>query len=244
MPQEAFRYGWGSASRISGTAQLQTISDEILPGEPVYQPVVPFLPPSITTGTGLSTGGLVSAVAEDPEWKQYPDRLDLYCYQGDDVQIPLYFQDPANPTLDMSGPEWAWKSQVRVYHYYNATSVTDFVISASYIAPDPEITDDLGATLISLYLPRYDNEHAGVFTWDLQSTGPFVGPAYPKPPDVADENWPLTTQVKTWLYGRLYVVPRVTTTDYLPPPENALPPHTAVVVTPAGWVVGPNGRVP
>ena len=60
---------------------------------------------------------------------------------------------------------------------------------------------------------------------------------------MADENWPMDTQVKTWLYGYIYIVPRVTTTDWLPVPPNALPAGQVVVVSPTG-VFGPNGRVP
>ena len=93
-----------------------------------------------------------------------------------------------------------------------------------------------------MFLPRQLNKYRGVFAWDLQSTSPFSGPVFPQPPDI--DVWPPTDQVKTWLWGYVYVVPRVTSTDFLPPPPTPWSRARLVVVTPQGWVVGPNGRVP
>lgn len=218
---------------------------------PMYQPVIPFYP-SIIDGSGggsLGGGGAAGALASitsgsSDDWKQYPDRLDLYVYQGDDVQIPLYFQNPAEPDTDMSADAgWVWKAQTRMFHRYYVQKVNDFTIHTEYTPPDPEVENDIGTTVVSLYLPRFSNRYTGVYSWDLQSTSPFEGPEYPEPP-FNDAEWPLTTQVRTWVYGYLYVVPRVSTTDYLPLPPNAYPNGTPVTISPTGVVVGPNGRVP
>jgi hypothetical protein len=227
---------------VAGSAQISTVAGETLPAEPTYQPVIPFYPPIFSGNSGVSSGVLGAAGSDD--WKKYPDNLDLFVYQGDDVQIPLYFQDPTIPNIDLS-TSYVWKGQIRVVHHYKSALVNEFTIATEIIPPDPLDPTSLGSTLVTLFLPRFNNQYSGVYTWDLQSTSPFVGPVYPKPPDVDDEDWPMADQVKTWLYGNLHVVPRVTETDFLPVPSPAaLPPGTAVVVTPAGWAVGPNGRVP
>ena len=64
---------------------------EVAPSLPWYQPLVPFYPPSITQGDGSS-----SATTEDGHklWERTPTRCDLLFYQGDDIVIPLYFNDP------------------------------------------------------------------------------------------------------------------------------------------------------
>lgn len=238
------RFGQDSYPRIATSAEMLLEATEVLPFEPMYQPLVPFLPPSIATGGGvglLSSGSTTSGGTD--EWKAYPDRLDLFCYQGDDVQIPLYFKNPGDPDLDMSNENgWSWKGQIRTWHRYSAPLVHDFTIESEGIPRDPLDPTSVGQTLVTLFLPRFHNQYPGVFSWDLSSTGPFEGPTFPKPPDVADEDWPMDDFVKTWLYGYFYVVPRVTTTDFLPP-TGALPSTVAVTVTPTG-TYGPNGRVP
>ena len=192
--------------------------------------------PSIVSGTSPSGNG-----NGNTQYKQFPDRLDLYWYQGDDVQIPLYFTNPDDPALDMSNEnDYEWKSEVKTRHRYFATEVYEFTIESEAVPPTPPATES-GITLVTLFLPRELNKYRGVFAWDLQSTSPFSGPVFPQPPDI--DVWPPTDQVKTWLWGYVYVVPRVTSTDFLPP-DNAVAPSTAVVVTPQGWTVGPNGRVP
>jgi hypothetical protein len=198
---------------------------------------VPFLPPGIVSGETIAA--VSSASSGDAEWKKYPGRLDLYVYQGDDIQIPLYFKDASDPDLDMS--EWTWNAQIRMRHRYYSTLLNEFSISAELVLPTPP--DTVNTTLVTLFLPRFHNQYAGVWSWDVHSVSPFIGPTFPKPPDVAPEDWPMADQIKTWLFGYIYVVPRVTETDYLPLPPNAYP-VGPIAVTPQGYTVGPNGRVP
>jgi hypothetical protein len=228
------RFGWDAPARISTSAVMLQEASEVLP-ETLHGPVG-FLP-SIVSGDGTS-----SSDSTETQRKAFPDQLDLYWYQGDDVQIPLHFSDPDNPTLDMSNESgWEWKAQMRTRHRFYAYMVNEFVIESEAVPPTPPAVDPTGITLVTLFLPRQLNQYRGVFSWDLMSTGPFDGPSFPQPPDIAV--WPPTDQVKTWLWGKVYVVPRVTATDWLPPPAT-VPSSTAVVVTPQGWTVGPNGRVP
>ena len=83
------------------------------------------------------------------DWKHYPDRLDLYVYQGDDIRIPLYFVDASQPTLDMS--TWTWKAQARIYHRYYAEQSHDFIIDTELITPDGAGHDqpDVGDTVLT-----------------------------------------------------------------------------------------------
>ena len=233
----ASRFGQDSPSRIATSAELYLEATE-MPPVPEYQSLVPFLPPSIVLGDGGFVASSTVATGGD-DWTFRPDRLDLKVYQGDDFQVPLFFKDASRPTLDMS--DWDWKGQVRIRHRYYSRLVTEFTITAELIEPTPP--DDVNTTLVTLFLPRYHNRFAGVWSWDLHSTGPFEGPTFPKPPDVAEEDWPMIDQVKTWLYGYMYVVPRTTETDHLPIPPNYYP-AGPITVTPQGWTVGPNGRVP
>lgn len=233
------RFGQDTPSRIAVSTELLLEASE-MPAEPMYQSLIPFYPPSITTGSDPSAGSLAAATTDD--WKIYPDRLDLFCYQGDDVQIPLYFVDAARPTLDMSNEnDFEWKGQIRIVHAYRSTLVHNFTIESSLITPTPP--DTVNQTLVTLFLPRFHNQYPGRYSWDLFSTSPFEGPTFPQPADVADEDWPMTDQVKTWLYGYFYCVPRVTTTDWLPMPSTAVSAGSTVIVTPTG-TYGPNGRVP
>lgn len=239
------RFGQDSYARITTSTDIQLEASAVLPYEPYYQPLVSFLPPEISSGSGQGGGGSLAAAVGDSgtdEWKAYPERLDLFCYQGDDVQIPLYFQNPADPALDMSNENgWSWAGQVRTWHRYYGYLVHEFVIESEGIPADTNDPDSVAQTLVTLYLPRMHNTMPGVFHWDLWSKGPYVGPDFPKPDDIPAEDW-LQDQLKTWLYGYLYVVPRVTTTDWLPMPRP-LPTGTVVAVTPTGCY-GPNGRVP
>jgi hypothetical protein len=241
MPGEfgSSRFGWDAPARISTSAAMLQEATEVLPGEMLHGPIG-FLP-SLVNGDGSTTGS--SSDSANTQWKAFPDRLDLYWYQGDDVQIPLYFTNPGDPSLDMSNEnEWEWKSQMRVRHRFYSYKVNEFTIESAAVPPTPPSVTPTGMTLVTLFLPRQLNQYRGVYSWDLMSTSPFEGPVYPKPPDI--ELWPPTTQVKTWLWGKIYVVPRVTSTDWLPVPPDAIAPGTVVVVTPQGWTVGPNGRVP
>jgi hypothetical protein len=233
------RFGQDSAPRIATSAALLLESSE-LPPEPMYQPLIPFV--SGVSGAGGITSGAAASnpPSGTPTWKKFPDRLDLYAYQGDDIQIPLYFQDPSDPTLDMSG--YDWYGQTRLLHTYRSTLVNDLTISAEYIPPDPDVPGS-GSTLVTLFLPRVHNRVIGTYHWDLYTLSPFVGPDFPKPEDIADEDWPPTDQIKTWVFGFLYIVPRVTDTGYLTLPATAVQTGELVIVTPTG-TYGPNGRVP
>ena len=231
------RFGWDAPARISTSAVMLQEASELLPGQTLHGSI-PFYPSIVDGSTVPSGNGNGNGV---DQWKAFPDRLDLYWYQGDDVQIPLYFTNPGDPALDMSDENgWEWKSEIKTRHRYFASEVYEFVIESEAVAPTPPATES-GITLVTLFLPRQLNKYRGVFRWDLMSTGPFEGPLFPQPPDI--DVWPPTDQVKTWLWGYVYVVPRVTSTDFLPP-DTAVPPSTAVVITPQGWTVGPNGRVP
>ena len=247
MPQFAgSRFGQDTAPRIAATTELLMEAGE-LPPVPMYQPLVPFYPGLVN---GDSSGGAGSSVISSgaslvdtgpAQWKSYPDRLDIYVYQGDDVQVPLYFQDPTTPDFDIS-TGWTWESQIRFFHTYYSMQLVKLSVESEYIPPeDPDDDTSLGSTLVTLFLPRFWNRYCGVYAWDLFSTSPYVGPDFEQPDGVKDEDW-LQDQVKTWLYGRVYVVPRVSQTDWLPP-HGALPTQTQVIVTPTG-VYGPNGRVP
>jgi hypothetical protein len=218
-----------------------------MPPVPTYQPLVPFFPPSLVSGNGsASSAAAVAAASGDADWMSYPDRLDLHFYQGDDVQIPLYFQNLGDPDLDMSNENgYTWKSQIRLRHHYASRLVNEFTIESEAVPPTPPDTEPTGITLVTLFLPRMLNQYLGVYQWDIQSTSPFTGPDFPKPPDVDDANWPMTDQVKTWLYGYVYIVPRLTATDYLPIPPGAAGNNQQVwVVSSNQLVAGANGRVP
>jgi hypothetical protein len=239
----AFRFGRDLPARILTSTNVLTEASELLPDEPMYQPLIPFYP-SLVEGTASS-----ASTASD-DWKQFPGRLDLFCYQGDDVQIPLYFQDPSDWDIDMSTVAgWEWKAEVRVIHNARSTLVHEFVVAAEYIPPEPTDEQPQGVTQVTLFLPHQLNYYTGQYHWDVQSVGPFDGPVYPTEPPLGIEvdEWPPTTSIKTWLYGQFWVVPRVTATEWVPPPD-ALPVGgggaVPVVVTSAGFCVGPNGRVP
>jgi hypothetical protein len=238
-----WRHGYDAPARIATSGMMLQEATAVAPGEPRYQPLIPFFPPSLVPGTG----GAASGTSGTDDWKQLPGRLDLYCYQGDDVQIPLFFSDPTDWEIDMS--TWEWKGQVRVIHNARSTLVHDFVTAAEYLPPEPSDEQPQGMTQVTLFLPHQFNVFTGRYCWDVCSTGPFDGPAYPVEPPAGIEidEWPPTTSVKTWLYGEFWVVPRVTATEWVPPPD-ALPVGGdgggVVVMTPAGWCVGPNGRVP
>jgi hypothetical protein len=241
------RFGQDTKSRIAASTSLLLEATE-MPAEPSYQQLVPFLP-EISSGSGVTTGGLTTTASsgDTDEWKVYPDRLDLYVYQGDDIQIPLYFINAAEPTLDMS--TWDWKAQARITHRYYVEQSHEFIIDTELITPTAP--DTVNQTLVTLFLPRYRNRYVGLYSWELYSTSPYVGPTFVDPPPdvlgfppIPDEEWPPVDQVKTWVYGRLYVVPRSTTTDWLPVPDTAVHASQGMVVQTFTGTYGPNGRVP
>jgi hypothetical protein len=218
-----------------------------MPPVPMYQPLVPFYP-SLVNGDSSSSSSNVAASAvangDAAKWKIYPDRLDIYAWQGDDVQVTFYFQYPEEPDPDMSAYEW-W-AQMRLMHAYRSTLITEFSIQATYTAANPDDPDDLTATVtkVGVFLPRQNNDQAGLFHWELASKGPYDWTGFSKPPDVAVEDWPPVDTLKTWIYGYVYIVPRLTSTDFLPTPPGSVSNGGTVVVTSTGITVGPNGRVP
>ena len=162
------RFGQDTKARIATSTSLLLEATE-MPAEPSYQQLVSFLP-EIVSGSGISSGGLTSAAGgtDSDDWKVYPDRLDLYVYQGDDIQIPLYFVNAAQPTLDMS--TWAWKAQARINHRYYAAQSHEFIIDTELILPTAP--DTVNQTLVTLFLPRYRNKYVGLYSWELYSTSP------------------------------------------------------------------------
>jgi hypothetical protein len=237
MPEYgAFRFGRSAPSRIAGTTVMLAGSDEQLPAEPTYQLIVPFAPPAISGGGASSSS---STTADGHKlWKQVPDRCDLLFYQGDDVVIPLFFAEPVD--LDMDNQDmWLWVAQIRTRHTFRSTLVNEFITHATYMGAVPPETQ--GTTMVELFLPRDDNCYSGVYRWDLCAYAPVDLMRFPKPDDVDEADWPPIDALKTWLYGVATIVPRVTSTDFLPPPET---PPGVTVLTQQGWFVGPNGRVP
>ena len=239
------RFGVDDPTRIAASAELLIEQSEIVYGDLVVEPLIPFYGANVAgVVSGADAAALASADSGGIDvWNQYPSRLDLGFYQGDDVQIPLYFQNPGDATLDMSDEnDWFWQAQIRTRQYYGSYKVADFAIQADAVLPTPPDTEPTGITLVTLFLPRMLNLTPGVFRWEMMSTSPYVGPDFPKPPNVADDKWPMTDQVKTWLYGLVYISPRLTNTDYLPP--NVVPPGGWVSITPTGPTWWPNGQVP
>ena len=127
------RFGWDAPARISTSAVMLQEATE-MPPETLHGPVG-FMP-SIVSGDGTSTG---SANGDDnSKWKAFPDQLNLYWYQGDDIQIPLYFTNPVDPLLDMSNENgYTWKAQMRTRHRFYAYEVNEFVIESEALPPTP-----------------------------------------------------------------------------------------------------------
>jgi hypothetical protein len=242
--QVAQVFGPNMPTRIQGTAQLMLEPGEVAPSLPWYQPLVPFYPPSITQGSSAGT----TTADGHKLWERTPSRCDLLFYQGDDVVIPLYFNDPSLPDDDMSLHEWF--AQIRVLHRYQSRLVADFVTSAEFHTGTDE-TDEY--TIVELLLPRDRNLYYGQYRWDLYSISDANLARFPKPENVDAADWPPPDALRTWLYGVVNIAPRVTSTDVLLGGssgwgETALPwpgpPVDVTVITTGGWCVGPNGRVP
>lgn len=230
----AFRFGRDNPSLIATTAQMVVEAQSLMPGEPTYQPI-PFYP-SVVSGSGAQLG----ASTDTQVWANYPGRCDLTFYQGDDVTIPLTIQDPADLTPDMS-TQWDWSAQIRVCHTYHSTLVNTFAVRDAYTPP---LGEDPGFTEVVLFLPRSENIYVGRYRWDLYSVSPFDAAGFVRPPGVIDpEPWPPTDQIRTWLYGAVTILPRVTSTDVLPAlPEGG---GGGTVTPQQQWLfVGPNGLVP
>lgn len=236
------RSGQDLPARIMVSTPMLVEATDFLPGEPMYQPLIPFYPGGVVSGDSL---GSVSSL--EPGWTAGPSSFDITFYEGDDVVIPLYIQDPNNPDVDMSDQsQWEWHAQVRWLPHHNSTLIHEFSVDSEYFPPgtyDPL----LGTTLVSLYLPRELNLRHGEFAWELYSISPFTySPEYPQPDDwPIDEVWPPETKLRTWLYGDCTILLRTGTTDALPSGSYPYTGPPAVPVVNAGpFVVGPNGRVP
>jgi hypothetical protein len=245
--QVAQVFGPNMPTRIAGTAQLTMEPGDSAPSLPWYQPLVPFYPPSITSGDGSSSS---SGLTPDGHklWERTPSRCDLLFYQGDDVVIPLYFNDPVISGDDLSAHEWF--AQIRVLHRHRSRLVAEFTTAVEFHAGTipPDFADEY--TKVELFLPRTENLYYGQFRWDLYSMADADLSRFPKPDDVDAADWPPPDALRTWLYGVATISPRVTSTDVLlgsgsywevPYPG---PPVGVTVVTTGGWCVGPNGRVP
>jgi hypothetical protein len=238
----SFRFGWDGVNRISGSTNVLQESTELLPGELLHAPV-PFLP-TIVSGDG---SGSDTELSDDGHiiWKALPAAVDLIFWQGDDVVIPLYFDDPTVLNDDMAA-NYAWFAQIRVLHSFKSTLVNDFVTHAEYHPANAE-DGTSEYTKVELFLPRDYNIYAGVFRWELYSISLQDWSRFPEPDDWPDDVvWPPTDELRTWLYGRCSIVPRTSSTDVLP--VDTLPPidggYQPPAITVNGWVVGPNGRVP
>jgi hypothetical protein len=243
MQYGATRTGLDAPALIQHSASLGIEASEFMPGEPRYDLLIPFYP-VITDGSGGSVP--TSSTADGhPIWQQTPTRCDLVFYQGDDVVIPLYFNDPSLLGDDME-EDFEWFSQIRVTHRYQGTLVASFTVKATYHPAEvdqPDILDEY--TMVEMYLPRSKNTRWGIYEWEIYSCSPSDMSRFPKPDDVDSADWPPPDVVRTWLYGQARICPRTTSTDFLPTPA-ALPPGVdqPAVMTNGGWVVGPNGRVP
>jgi hypothetical protein len=243
MPGEfgTFRFGWDSPSRIGTSTVMLQESSELIPAAMQHAPV-PFYPP-IASGSGSSD----TEVTADGHriWQQTPSAVDLIFWQGDDVVVPLYFNDPAVLSDDMAD-NYAWYAQIRRLHSYRSTLVADFVTKAVYHPPTTPGDETDEYTMVELFLPRSENITAGLYRWELYSIALEDWSRFPKPDDVDAADWPPPDALRTWLWGRCYIVPRVASTDALP--VGQIPPidggYQPPAITSQGWVVGPNGRVP
>jgi len=232
------RFGWDAPSRIAGTSVMLQEQGALPVGLPLYSPL-PFVPLIPTEQATTSDGHTL--------WQTTPSRCDLLFYQGDDIIIPLYFNDPVASGDDRSNQTWF--AQIRAIHSYRSTLIGEFLTTAVYHPGESEADE---YTMVELFLPRGDNDRWGTYHWDLYSVADTDLSRFPKPEGVDDLDWPPPDMVRTWLFGQANIVPRVTSTDmlvgstgsgstYVPYPG---PPAGVTVVTTGGWTVGPNGRVP
>ena len=136
--------------------------------------------------------------------------------------------------------EWMWHSQIRLWHNYRSRLVSEFIVDSSYVPPSPPDIP-LGITKIELLLPRQENNVYGTYHWDLYSESPYDYANFTEPDDWVGD-WPPADGIRTWLYGEVKILPRVTSTDSLPL-QPALPVGGTVQGT-TWFFAGPNGRVP
>jgi hypothetical protein len=248
--QVASRFGQDAPSRIATSATMLSEATSTMPNEPYVPTVIPFYAGQVVTGDQAAAAALAAAQGAGPQtWERQPERLDISFRQGDDVLIPLYLQDPENPTLDMSG--WEWVAQIRRLPHYSSTLVNEFTTDSAYYppGPPPAYHPTLGTTLVQLLLPRELNDFRGCYAWEMYSIGPYDYAGFPEPADWPDdaEPWPPATGLRTWLYGLCTIRARTTDTDVLPDvPSDVipLPPVSGWYPGYPGAFVGPNGRVP
>jgi hypothetical protein len=232
-----FRFGWDAPARISTTTQMLQEATELIPAATLHASV-PFV-----SGEDVDSDS-DTQLSEDGHriWSQTPAAVDLIFWQGDDIVIPFYFNDPAVLSDDMA-LNYVWYAQIRRWHNYRSSLIGDFVTKAVYHPGTGESTE---YTMVECFLPRTENVYSGCFRWELYSIAVEDWSRFPKPDDVDVADWPPPDALRTWLWGRCYIVPRITATDELP--VDQIPPlygdYTVPAITTQGWVVGPNGRVP
>jgi hypothetical protein len=192
----------------SGTIKVASVSQisprgaaEQMSGDPMAA-----LMSTTTTTPALTAEGY-------PLWQQTPTRVDLAFWQGDDVVIPLFFNDPDIPDDDMS--DYDWHAEIRVYHGFDSTLVGEFAVAATFITGTDEATEH---TKVELLLPRQFNTRAGTFRWEVYAVGDSDLSRFPKPASVDAADWPPPDVLRTMLFGYCTVLPRVSATDVLPPP--------------------------
>ena len=236
----SFRFGWDLPARIGSTAVMLQEQSELLPGQLIYTPL-PFIP-----GSGPPDGsnnGYETTPDGYPIWQSTPTHVDLLFYEGDDVVIPLFFNDP-DVLGDNMETDFDWFAQIRARHSYRSTLIADFSIKATYHADadsDPDVDDEY--TKVELFLPRMFNTHWGMFQWEIYSISTSNLARFPKPETVDVADWPPLDQLRTWLFGSCKIVPRTTDTDYLPYNGNGNGNGVPTILN-GGFFVGPNGRVP
>jgi hypothetical protein len=171
-----------------------------------------------------------------PIWSAVPTRVDLILYQGDDVVIPLFFDNPDIVGDDMEDMDWF--AQIRRRHLYTSTLIADLSVAAEYF-PSGETTPEY--TKVEMYLPRAFNNTWGSFEWEIASYGDTDLSRFPPPPGWdTDVAWPPPQALKTWLFGRCYIVPRTTATDEL---GSVTTDPGVVALGPTGFVVTSNGML-
>jgi hypothetical protein len=136
-------------------------------------------------------------------WRQTPAAVDLIFWQGDDIVIPFYFNDPAVLSDDMA-LNYVWYAQIRRWHNYRSSLIGDFVTKAVY---HPGATEADEYTMVECFLPRTENVYSGCFRWELYSIALEDWSRFPKPDDVDVADWPPPDALRTWLWGRCYIVP-------------------------------------
>lgn len=227
----AYRFGYDAPSRISTSTVFYADQGADLPGEPRYQPL-PFV-----SGEAATSGTTPSG---QPIWANLPSRCDLVLYQGDDVVIPLYFNNPDITGDDYSTDEWV--AQIHFRHSWRSSLLADFSVAASYhVSPTgTDVADvDDEYTVVEMYLPRASNTRWGLFEWEIASYSAMDLSRFPAPPDWDETvTWPPAQALKTWLFGRCMILPRTTTTDEMPVLDA-----NAITLGMNGCCIGPNGML-